>query len=173
VKEPIHTERLRLRPFTEDDLDELHAMWSHPDVGPWIGGAHTDRSKSVETLGEHLRHQHRHGFGFWAVEERDTGRLLGEVGLMLFEGRGPEIEIGWCMTRETWGGGYAREAAAKWLEVGFGRLGFQRVIAVILPGNERSIRLARVLRMRQTGTRDAYGHEHLLFELGRDEFRRA
>lgn len=171
MEEPLHTERLRLRPFTEDDLDALHEMWSHPQVGPWVGGVHTDLAESVEELGEHLRHQGRHGFGFWAVEERDSGRLVGEVGLMLFEGHGPEIETGWCFTRDTWGLGYAREAAAKWLEVAFGRLGFSRVIAVILPGNERSIRLAESLGMRRAGTREAYGREHLLFELGRDEFR--
>ena len=41
------------------------------------------------------------------------------------------------------------------------------------PGNQRSIRLAESLGMRQTGTRQAYGREHLLFELGRAEFSRA
>ena len=172
MEEPIHTERLRLRPFTRDDLDELHAMWSHPEIGPWVGGTHTDRAQSVDELTEHLRHQAEHGFGFWAVEERETGRLVGEVGLMYFESRGPEIETGWCFVRDTWGRGYAREAATRWLEVAFEELGLERVIAVILPSNERSIRLAESLGMRQTGTREAYGREHLLFELGRAEFRR-
>lgn len=172
MKEPIHTERLRLRPFTEDDLAELHAMWSHPEVGPWVGGMHTDPDQSVEELGEHLRHQREHGFSFWAVEELDTGRLVGEAGLMFFESRGPEIETGWCLTRDTWGKGYAREAAAKWLEIAFEQLGFERVIAVILPGNERSVRLAESLGMHCAGTREAYGHDHLLYEIGRDEFRR-
>ena len=172
MEEPIYTERLRLRPFTDEDVEALHEMWSDPEVGPWVGGKHTDPGESVEELGEHLRHQRQHGFGFWAVEERESGRLVGEVGLMLFEGRGPEIETGWCFTRDTWGLGYAKEAAAKWLEVAFGELGFSRVIAVILPGNERSIRLAEALGMRRAGRREAYGHEHVLFELGRDEFRR-
>jgi RimJ/RimL family protein N-acetyltransferase len=172
MDEPVHTDRLRLRPFADEDLDALHEMWSHPEVGPWVGGTHTDPAESVQELTEHLRHQQRHGFGFWAVEERETGRLVGEVGLMLFENRGPEVETGWCFTRDTWGKGYAREAAAKWLEIGFTELGLDRIIAVILPGNERSIRLAQSLGMRETGRRQAYGHEHLLFELGRAEFSR-
>jgi RimJ/RimL family protein N-acetyltransferase len=172
VEEPVQTERLRLRPFTEDDLDELHVMWSHPEVGPWVGGVHTDRRQSVEELGEHLRHQERHGFGFWAVEERETGRLVGEVGLMLFESHGPEVEAGWCLVRDVWGRGYAREAAAKWLEIGFDGLGLDRVIAVVLPGNDRSSGLARSLGMRETGRRRAYGREHVLFELGAQEFSR-
>jgi RimJ/RimL family protein N-acetyltransferase len=170
VRTPRHTSRLRLRPFTEGDLDALHRMWSDPQVGPWVGGTHTDRAESVEELAEHLRHQRRHGFGFWAVEEREGGRLIGEVGLMLFEGRGPEVEIGWCFGHASWGRGYAREAAAEWLRIAFDDLGLDRVVAVIVPGNERSIRLARALGMREAGTRDAYGQEHLLFEIGRSEF---
>jgi RimJ/RimL family protein N-acetyltransferase len=168
VKEPIHTDRLRLRPFTDDDLPVLHAMWSHPEVGPWIGGAHRDDAQSADVLAEHRRHQQRHGYGFWGAE--DDGELVGEAGLMLFEGHGPEIEIGWCFARESWGRGLAREAAAKWLEVAFGELNQDRIIAVILPGNERSIRLARSLGMRPAGMRYAYGSEHLVFELGRAEF---
>jgi RimJ/RimL family protein N-acetyltransferase len=173
VHAPVETDRLLLRPFTDEDVEALHAMWSDPEVGPWVGGTHTDPSESVEELAEHLRHQQRHGFGFWAVEERATGRLVGEVGLMLFENRGPEIETGWCFVRETWGRGYAREAAARWLELGFDELGLDRVIAVILPENERSIRLARALGMRETGRRHAYGREHLLFEVVRADFSRA
>mgnify|MGYP002335972051 FL=1 len=168
VHEPVHTERLRLRPFTDEDLGALNAMWSHPEVGPWIGGRHTSRDQSAEVLAEHVRHQQRHGYGFWAAE--DGGELVGEVGLMLFEGHGPEIEIGWCFARESWGRGLAREAAVRWLEIGFGELNLNRIIAVILPSNERSIRLARSLGMRPAGMRYAYGAEHLVFELARAEF---
>jgi [ribosomal protein S5]-alanine N-acetyltransferase len=173
VEEPRQTARLRLRPFTDDDLGPLHEMWSDPEVGPWIGGAHTGLGQSAEVLAEHRRHQQRHGYGFWAAEDGESGRVVGEVGLMLFEGHGPEIEIGWCFTRDSWGRGYAREAAATWLEAGFGELGFERVIAVILPGNERSIRLAKSLGMQAAGMRYAYGNEHLVFELGRAGFSRA
>ena len=169
---PIDTARLRLRPFEAEDLDDLAAMWSDPEVGPWIGGAHTERRRSVDTLVAHLDHQRRHGYAFWAVEERETGRLVGEIGLMLFEGCGPEIETGWCIARDAWGKGYAQEAARRWLEIGFGDLGFDRIVAVVLPANERSIRVCESLGMRPAGTRHAYGREHLLFELGAEEFSR-
>jgi ribosomal-protein-alanine N-acetyltransferase len=166
VEAPRHTERLTLRPFREDDLDAVHAMWSHPEVGRWVGGTHTGIGESVEELAEHLRHQAEHGFAFWAVLERATGRLVGEVGLMRFEGHGPEIEIGWCLVRDAWGQGYAREAAAAWLELGFGELGLERIIAVVLPENERSRRLCLRLGMREAGMRSAYGHQHVLYEVG-------
>ena len=161
---PIRTDRLLLRPFERDDVHPLHAIWSDPEVGPWVGGTHTDLAESIEELGEHLRHQERHGFGFWAVEERATGRVVGEVGLMLFEGRGPEVETGWCVAREVWGRGYASEAAAAWLDVGFGELGLDRIVAVVLPENERSRRVCDRLGMREAGRRHAYGAEHVQYE---------
>jgi ribosomal-protein-alanine N-acetyltransferase len=164
VHDPILTERLLLRPFTTDDVDALHAIWADPEVGPWVGGTHTDIAESVEELGEHLRHQELHGFGFWAVVEQRTGLLVGEVGLMFFEGRGPEVEAGWCIASDVWGRGYAREAAAAWLDVAFGQLARDRVVAVVLPDNGRSRRLCERLGMRETGRRHAYGAEHVQYE---------
>jgi [ribosomal protein S5]-alanine N-acetyltransferase len=165
MHEPMLTERLRLRPFRSADLEALHALWSDPEVGRWVGGTHSDLHESEEELGDHLRHQELHGFSFWAVEDRETGELVGEIGLQRFEGRGPEVEIGWAVASSARGRGYATEAAAAWVEVGFGRLGLDRIIAVVLADNAASRRICEHLGMRAAGTRHAYGHEHLLYEL--------
>ena len=165
MEEPIVTERLRMRPFVPEDVEPLHAIWADPAVGPWVGGTHTDIAESIEELGEHLRHQELHGYGFWAVEDRTSGALIGEVGLMRFEGRGPEVEIGWCMDREWWGLGLATEAATAWVTVGAARLGLDRIIAVVLPENTRSRAVCRALGMREAGRRHAYGADHVLYEL--------
>jgi [ribosomal protein S5]-alanine N-acetyltransferase len=162
---PILTDRLRLRPFRAADVDALHALWSDPEVGRWVGGTHTDVRESEEELGEHLLHQELHGFSFWAVEERETGELVGEIGLQRFEGRGPEVEIGWAVASGARGRGYATEAAAAWLDTGFDRLGLDRIIAVVLPGNAASRRLCERLGMRAAGMRHAYGEEHVVYEL--------
>ena len=159
------TERLRLRPFRPADLDALHALWSDPEVGRWVGGTHTDVRESEEELGEHLRHQADHGFAFWAVEDRATGEVVGEIGLQRFEGRGPEVEIGWAVAASARGRGYATEAAAAWIEAGFERLHLDRIIAVVLPDNMASRRICEHLGMRPAGMRHAYGHEHLVYEL--------
>jgi RimJ/RimL family protein N-acetyltransferase len=164
IKPPIITERLRLRPFAEDDLRSLHEFWADPDIGQWVGGVHQRLTESVDELGGHLRHQSEHGFGIWAAEERSSGRLVGEVGLQYLEG-GPDVEIGWVVARDAWGQGFATEAAAKWLEVGFADLGVDRIVAVVLPANMRSRAIAARLGMREAGTRHAYGTEHVLFEI--------
>ena len=158
---PLLTERLHMRPFVPGDLDALHAMWADPEVGPWVGGRHERLQQSVDELQEHLDHQARHGFGFWAVEEREGGALVGEVGLQLLEGRGPDVETGWCFSRGTWGRGYATEAASAWLQAGFATLGLERIVAVVLPGNARSRRVCERLGMREAGVRRAYGADHV------------
>jgi RimJ/RimL family protein N-acetyltransferase len=159
MDEPILTERLRLRPFTHADLDALHAIWSDPAVGPWVGGAHEHLQESVEELQGDLDHQERHGFGMWAAEERSTGRLVGELGLQLFEQRGPDVEAGWCLARDVWGRGYATEAMRAWLDAGFEKLGLTRVIAVLLPDNLRSRRVCERLGFTEAGRRTAYGSD--------------
>ena len=165
---PLVTSRLVLRPFRAEDLEAAHAMWSDPEVGRWIGGPHEHLQQSIDELQGHLDHQARHGFAFWAAEERATGRLVGEVGLMLLEGRGPEVEIGWCLTRPAWGRGLAAEAAEAWLRAGFDLLGLDRVVAVVLPENARSRRVCERLGMREHGLRQAYGAEHAEYVAGQD-----
>lgn len=165
MREPLVTDRLRLRPFVVSDVEPLHAIWSDPEVGPWVGGTHTDVQESRDELREHLRHQERHGFGFWAVEERESGRIIGEVGLMLFEGRGPEVEIGWCIASEAWGRGYATESAGAWLDAAFGCLGLESIVAVVLPDNLRSRAVCGRLGMHETGLRHAYGARHVAYQL--------
>src|SRR3712207_4609684 len=81
---PLETERLRLRPFTPGDLEALHALWADPEIGRWLGGAHEHVQESIDELQGHLDHQARHGYSLWAVEERTSGRFVGEVGLQRF-----------------------------------------------------------------------------------------
>lgn len=167
MDDPLITERLRLRPFVAEDLDAVHAMWSNPEVGRWVGGTHTRLQQSMDELQGHLDHQARHGFAFWAAEELATGRLVGEAGLQRFEGRGPEIETGWCFARETWGRGYATEAARAWIEAGFTTLGVRRIVAVVLPENAASRRVCEKLGLHWIGTRRAYGADHVEYVIAR------
>ncbi len=165
---PILTARLRLRPFRDDDLAALHALWGDPDVARWVGKDPGDERQSATWLRQHLAHQQRHGFSTWAAEARETGDLVGEVGLQLFEHRGPEVEIGWVVAAGARRTGIAFEASSRWLRAGFEELGLERIVAVVRPDNVVSRRLAERLGMHEEGTRHAYGHEHVLYAIERD-----
>ena len=154
----ILTERLRLRPWRTNDAPAVRRMFSDPEVGEFVGVRDT-LEVAEELVAGHLEHQAQHGFGQWAAEERETGELVGEIGLQLLEQTGPEVEIGWVVARPAWGRGYATEASRKWLEVGFAELGLDEIVAVIRRENEASHRVARRLGMERRGIRHAYGHD--------------
>ena len=157
--EPILTPRLRMRPFEEDDADAVFAIFSVPEVGEFVGGAHTSIEASHELIAYNRDHQEQHGFSTWAVEERESGAVIGEVGLQLLERVGPEVEIAWSIGRPWWGRGLAEEAARAWLHAGFDELRLAQIVAVIRRENGRSHRLAERLGMKRAGTRHAYDRE--------------
>ena len=95
-------------------------------------------------------HLDRAGFGLWAVEVRGGPAFIGYVGLQAPSFAAPFtpcVEIGWRLARETWGHGYATEAARACLEHGFGALALPEVLAFTVPANVRSRAVMRRLGM--------------------------
>jgi RimJ/RimL family protein N-acetyltransferase len=168
VEIPFRTNRLELREFTDADIADAHRMYTDPEVMLYVG--HGPVSGEAETRGmlaAYTAHQASHGFSFWAVVERASGALIGDAGLFLSQGVGPELEVGYTFARSRWGRGYATEAASACLGVAFGPLGFDEVIALVVPDNGRSLRVVAKLGMVPDGRRDAYGREHLVFRAKR------
>jgi RimJ/RimL family protein N-acetyltransferase len=138
----LETERLRLRPFTEDDLDDYTSMCADPEVMRFLGGKPWTRMEAWRHMATMLGHWQLRGHGLWAVEERATGRFVGRVGSIEPVGW-PGFEIGWTLVRSAWGKGYATEAASRALEYAFSDLGREHVISLIHPENTASVAVAR------------------------------
>ena len=162
-----------MRPFAEGDAEAVFAIFSEPDVGRWVGGAHATIDDSRGLIRRASEHQRANAFAMWAVEERETGALVGEVGLQLLELKGPEVEIGWTIGRPWWRRGYATEAAGAWLGVAFGEVGLDEVIATVLPENEPSHRVARRIGMTPAPRRHVWGAEHDIYVAERRVRRRS
>lgn len=84
------------------------------------------------------------GHGLCAVELKSTGEFIGRVGLNYWE-KFHEVELGWTLKAETWGHGYATEAARACLDWGFATLDEPYFISLIRPGNTASVRVAERL----------------------------
>ena len=76
----IETERLRLRGHGLDDHASSYALWNDPLVYRYITGAPMAESDSWAKLLRYAGHWALLGFGYWLVEEKATGRFVGEVG---------------------------------------------------------------------------------------------
>ena len=148
----LETGRLVLRPLTGDDFEEYAAMMADPEVGEFLGAeGGMSREVAWRNLAMVIGHQEIRGYSTWAVVEKDTGRLVGRVGPWRPEGW-PGLEIGWCVSRDSWGKGYATEAARAAVAFCFDELGADEVISLIRVENVRSVRVAE--RIGHTYLRD-------------------
>ncbi|MEU4692233.1 GNAT family N-acetyltransferase [Actinoplanes sp. NPDC023714] len=155
--------RLLLREWEEKDAAFVLDMYSRREVMRYLGAdpqvltdlagaqarltAWRDRQDDVHTV--------------WAVQDRQTGRLLGTAFLvrLLSSGtpltRADETEVGWHLHPDAWGQGYATEAGAAVLSYA-ARSGIKPVLAVVNPANEASQAVCRRLGMRRVGSTDRY-----------------
>ncbi|MEM1372901.1 MAG: GNAT family N-acetyltransferase [Pseudomonadota bacterium] len=113
----LDTERLRLRGHRTEDFDAVARLWADPAVVRHITATPSTEAESWSRLLRHTGHWQHMGYGYWVLEDRATGRFLGEAGLAHYK-RALDIdcrdlpEAGWVLAQDAWGQGYAREAMA-------------------------------------------------------------
>jgi len=158
---PIETDRLRLRPLNDADAERLHDIYGDAETMRYIGASgepRADLDATRRVLAWLRRHDELHGFGMWAVDERDRALLIGVAGLLWVEGHGPDVEAAYLLRRDRWGRGYATEALRAVLAAGHG-IGLEKIIALSYPENLASQRVMSKAGMRDSGTSTAYGRE--------------
>jgi len=146
----IETARLTLHRLTLDDAAFILALVNEPAWLQYIG----DRGvRTIDDARNYIRNgpmamYERLGYGLWLVRHRVDGIAMGLCGLLKRDSLDAP-DIGFAFKPAFWGHGYAREAAAATLEYARTVLGVQRVLAVVLPGNSRSINLLERLQLSQ------------------------
>jgi RimJ/RimL family protein N-acetyltransferase len=169
----VRTERLLLRGWDpERDLEPMAAMNADPEVMRYMKtGTPLDDEETAESIARWMRRWDEQGFGLWAVERLEDGRLIGRIGLTMpldFPHLLPVVEVGWLIDRALWGQGYATEGALASVEFGWSQAGLDRVISLIKPGNAASIGVARKLGMHEIeGTESEGAGRVKVFELMR------
>ena len=161
----LRTERLRLRPWRQDDVEPFAAMNADPEVMRHFPSA-LSRRESEEVLGRIRAHFAARGFGLWAVEAPGVASFIGYVGLTTprFEAHfTPCVEVGWRLARAHWGHGYATEAARAALDFGFGPMRLEEIVAMTVPANVRSRRVMDRLGMVRS---EADDFEHPMLPAG-------
>ncbi len=144
----LQTDRLILRAFQPEDLDPFAEMVGDPEVIQMATyqGKVMSRAQAWNWLCLMLGHWHMRGFGIWAVEEIDSGELIGRVGLQFLDWF-DDVELVWMLRKQSWGKGLASEAARTAIQFGFDRLDLSRIGAVIHIENQPSTKLAERLGM--------------------------
>jgi len=176
----LETDRLILRDWRNDDRPEFARLNADPRVMEFMPHA-LSREDSDAMVDQIRRSFDDHGFGLWAVEEKDGAPFIGFVGLAVprFEANfTPCVEIGWRLAAEYWGRGYATEAATTALRFGFETKRREEIVSFTTTMNLRSRRVMERLGMRRFPADDyhpaiPHGHPirpHVLCRLTRSEW---
>jgi RimJ/RimL family protein N-acetyltransferase len=162
----IETKRLRLRGHGLGDFDEMAQMWADPVVVRYIGGRASSREETWGRLHRYGGHWLLLGFGYWAIEDKASGRFVGEGGFADFRrGLGAVFdapEQGWSLASWAQGKGYAFEAMAAALAWGQAHFKRSDFVCMIEPNNAASLKLAAKLGYRERSRTLYHGGEVVL-----------
>jgi RimJ/RimL family protein N-acetyltransferase len=146
---PIQTDRLILRRFTHDDVQDVIAFVSHPSVAratPEIEPTESGVIRYVDRQNAYRPFEQGKCFDL-ALQRKKDGRVIGLVGLIRKEHQ--QGEIGWALGVDYRGQGYATEAARALITYGFVTLGLHRIYADTTSANRYSWRVMERLGMRR------------------------
>lgn len=163
---PIETARLLIRPFDGADVDAMAAIYGDPEVMRHVDLGVLDRDGTATLLEEYRRAQDRRGFSTWAVVEKASGDVVGDVGFGVYAPTG-EPELGYTLAAAVWARGYAFEAVRACVAAAFAHLPHPRLLAKVEPENERSLRLTERLEMQTVETIAVGARLHLLLAVER------
>jgi len=176
----IETERLYLRQWQASDFAPFAKMNANPKVMEYFPKLlTTSMSNAIAKKCQSLINDN--GWGFWAVNLKETDTFIGMVGLnnanadMPFS---PAVEIAWRLDNDYWGQGYATEAARASLDFAFVELEIEEVVAFTAVINKRSQLVMERLGM--TNTQKSFFHpmldpnhrlaEHVLYKTTRQQW---
>ncbi|MGB0440279.1 MAG: GNAT family N-acetyltransferase [Paracoccaceae bacterium] len=136
----LQTDRLILRSPAVRDIEPVIGFLMDPVRSAGFGG-YTNRSDAWRWFALNLGHWQIHGYGYFAIETKDTGETAGISGIWNPEGW-PEPEVGWVVFDGFEGRSIAYEAATRVRRYAYEDLGFATLTSNIVPGNTRSVALA-------------------------------
>ena len=156
----LETQRLLLRHPVMEDLDDLFAFYSDPDVVQYIPDAPRNYEETRKELEWFINgHPKFPELGLWTTIYKETGQFVGRCGLLPWNIDGQhEVEIAFAFSRVHWGQGLATEAARAIAQYGFEHLHLSRLICLIDHENRGSIRVATRIGMTfEKEAKDEYG----------------
>ncbi|WP_293162374.1 GNAT family N-acetyltransferase [Okeania sp. SIO2C9] len=143
----METERLKLRQFIFDDLDELYNLYHNPKVMKYVGKGILTRAETETRILSIIKSWKKNNFGMWAVVHKIDNKMIGRCGLCFLDNT-PEIELGYLLNPKYCYQGLATEAAKASLRYGFEELKLEKIVVVAQPENIASRRVMEKIGMK-------------------------
>jgi RimJ/RimL family protein N-acetyltransferase len=145
----LETSRLLLRHQLPDDGDNLFALYCDPDVSKYIPDAPRTYEEAQKELEWHMNgHPEHPELGLWATIHKETGTFIGRCGLLPWTiGQHEEVEVAYLLAKAYWGQGLGTEVAQAIVHYAFEQLHLSRLICMIDPDNQASVKVAKNIGM--------------------------
>jgi len=146
----LETERMVMRRLVPGDLDALAALYTDPEIRRYFPEGTLTREQTREELEWFLNgHPEHPELGLWATILKSSGAFIGRCGLLPWTIDGvDEVEIAYLIAKPWQRQGLGTEAAQALVRHGFETLGLKRLIALVDPENEASIKTAKKAGLR-------------------------
>ena len=158
----LETERLTLRTWSNNDLQPMFLINQDPKVMKYFPDLH-DLEMTKNFIDKVNTHFENHGYSLYATVRKDTGEFIGFIGLLIADFKEhftPAIEIGWRLSSNHWGKGFATEGAKAVLDYAFRELKIPEIVSFTAAGNAESIRVMQKIGL-QHNERDDFDHPKL------------
>ena len=155
----IETHRLILRKFGIGDAEDVFTNWaSDPEVTKYLTWpTHTGIEVTRAVLNDWIPRYEDGKYFNWAIEWRETGRVIGSIAVVRLEEAIGESEIGYCLSRAFWGRGIMPEALRAVQDYLFDTAGMDRIVAGHDVNNPKSGRVMEKAGMKKEGVRRGGG----------------
>ena len=149
----LTTDRLVLHDFKMSDLPRVHKYASDPEVVRFMEWGPNTIDESKDFLRMTISHQKDNPRRYFdlAIVKKVENCLVGGCGLHVTSPHNREAFIGYCLSRDSWGQGYATETAKGLLSFGFSQLRLHRIFATCDPLNLASARVLEKSGMQLEG----------------------
>lgn len=141
-------ERLLLRPMTLEDAADMYEYASDDETVRFVFEKHKDLAETGKNIANHFM---KEPLGKYAIQLKKTGKMIGTIDIRLREEHN-SAEIGYTLNKSHWGNGYVTEAGKLILELGFEKLGLERIYACHDSENLVSGKVLKRLGMTYEGT---------------------
>ena len=149
----ITTPRLLLRHWCDEDIEPFAKMNADTEVMRYFPNTQTEE-ETLALIARIKAHFANHGYGPFAIERKDNGQFIGFTGLSQPNFKTeftPCVEVGWRLSKQNWGQGFATEAAIASIQYGFTELGLKEIYSFTVPTNLPSINVMKKAGLKYIG----------------------
>lgn len=169
----LTTQRLHLQPFDHHHFDGLRKLHTTPEVMRYIRGRPETEDETIAVIDRVKAEWLTLGYSWWAFVDNSSGRLIGCGCIQNMERNlANPLEIGWRLSPDVWGQGYAIEAATAMADFAFNILASRALHAVCHLQNTDSEKMMQRLGMTYRGVERWYDTETTVYVMSRDEWQR-